>query len=588
MHRSGTSTATRAVNLLGVSLGDNEEKMMPPAPDNPEGFWENLDIHHFHNRLMARIGRRWDTARPMPELWWKSGIVHSFKGELERIVTSNFGSLPLWAWKEPQSCLLLPLWREILDKLGTKMSCLSVIRSPVDVAESLFKRNGIPLEKGVEIWFHYCLTALRDACGLPMVFLSYDKLLETWEPELRRCANALQLDWPGDEERLCEAMNTFIKPGMRHNRSSPAQLDRIPAPARELYQMLTEACGLPSLYDNRFDADIGRLFKEFHANKLVFIQGGKPPQVSVIVPVHNGARYLPECLDSILAQDFNDMEILIADDSSTDHSLKIVQHYAALEPRIRWWQNVQSVGQTLNHNICLLEAQGEFIKFVYPDDKLLGTSAIKKMALALASHPSASLASSASEVIDEQSREKERRDYLLPGIFTGEQIVRAGMEAIGNRIGEPAVPMFRKAQATSGFNDAYKQWWDLEMWFRLLEQGDFVYLSEPINTFRQHAIRQSESNRFNGVGLHEFWSLMETYYSNPKPWQKSFAAQRMLVNHARYLKKQRTNLNEYALAHLTKIKKLIHPTSHPLCWIERKGKHEFSKLKRIVTGIKRS
>ena len=48
MHRSGTSTVARAVNLLGVSLGE-DAKMMPPSPDNPEGYWEHVEINDFQN-----------------------------------------------------------------------------------------------------------------------------------------------------------------------------------------------------------------------------------------------------------------------------------------------------------------------------------------------------------------------------------------------------------------------------------------------------------------------------------------------------------------------------------------------------------
>src|SRR5262249_20665686 len=159
----------------------------------------------------------------------------------------------------------------------------------------------------------------------------------------------------------------------------------------------------------------------------------------------------------------------------------------------------------------------------------------------------------------------ERYDCLLPGICTWQRIVRSGVEA-GNKIVEPTIPMFRKSQATPGFNDTYKQWWDLEMWFRLLEQGDFVYLSEGLSAFRTHTAQQSKRNRFGEVGQHEFWSLMKTYYANPNPWQKGFASQRMLINHTRYLKKRREPLDENTLILLPQIKKLIHPSNYLLCW----------------------
>lgn len=306
------------------------------------------------------------------------------------------------------------------------------------------------------------------------------------------------------------------------------------------------------------------------------------PKVSVIIPVYNSERFLPECLDSILAQDFRDFEILIADDGSTDNSLEIIKRYAAKDSRIRWWRNPQNLGQTRNHNVCLQEARGEFIKFVHQDDKLLSASALQKMATALAENPAAALVGSASDVIDDHSRLKERRDFFKAGVWNGKQIIRASMEAVGNKIGEPSVVMFRKAQAARGFLNDYKQLWDLEMWYYLLEQGNFVYLAEPLCAFRQHAAQQSLVNRRHGIGQNEIWMLLETYYA--KPWLREIATQRMLVNHARFLKRNGAKLGLPAehLHLLAEIKAQINPVSYPLCWLERKALHNISRIRKMA------
>jgi glycosyltransferase involved in cell wall biosynthesis len=99
-------------------------------------------------------------------------------------------------------------------------------------------------------------------------------------------------------------------------------------------------------------------------------------KVSVLIPVYNCERYLAECLDSVLAQDLKDMEILISDDDSQDGTVDIIRQYAARDARIRWWQNPANLGQARNHNVCLQAARGEFIKFVHADDKFLQPSAL--------------------------------------------------------------------------------------------------------------------------------------------------------------------------------------------------------------------
>src|SRR5579884_4023286 len=114
--------------------------------------------------------------------------------------------------------------------------------------------------------------------------------------------------------------------------------------------------------------------------------------VSVLVPVFNGEGHLVQCLESILAQDFPDLEILVADDGSSDGSLEIIRHFAAREPRLHWWKNPRNFGLTANANVCLRAAKGEYVKFVHQDDKLLSPSAIRKLVAALDAHPSATLA----------------------------------------------------------------------------------------------------------------------------------------------------------------------------------------------------
>ena len=270
MHRSGTSTVTRAINLLGVQLGE-PAKMMPPTPDNAEGYWEHLEFYDLQVRLLAKLGRSWDIAEPWPAGWLEAEAIQPFKAELAQLIAANFANQPLWGWKEPRTCLLLPLWREVLEKSGTKLSCLFVVRNPVDVAGSLFRRDGVPFHKALGIWFHYNIVALRDAAGLPTVFLSYERLLAAWEPELRRCAAALKLDWPKDELQHRVAMADFIKPGLRHHESAPEQVLELPQPVQELYHALMEASQQPgSTPSHGFAETVNRLARDFHGYASFF------------------------------------------------------------------------------------------------------------------------------------------------------------------------------------------------------------------------------------------------------------------------------------------------------------------------------
>ena len=91
------------------------------------------------------------------------------------------------------------------------------------------------------------------------------------------------------------------------------------------------------------------------------------PKISVIVPVYKVEQYLPQCVESILAQTFTDFELLLIDDGSPDNSGKICDEYAAKDSRIRVFHKTNG-GVSSARNVGLDNAKGEWIAFVDSDD----------------------------------------------------------------------------------------------------------------------------------------------------------------------------------------------------------------------------
>lgn len=91
------------------------------------------------------------------------------------------------------------------------------------------------------------------------------------------------------------------------------------------------------------------------------------PKVSVIIPVYNVERYLGECLDSILGQTLKDIEVVCVDDGSTDGSAKILDDYAAKDPRARVIHQANA-GAGPARNAGLAAATGDYVAFFDPDD----------------------------------------------------------------------------------------------------------------------------------------------------------------------------------------------------------------------------
>ncbi len=119
------------------------------------------------------------------------------------------------------------------------------------------------------------------------------------------------------------------------------------------------------------------------------------PFVSVIVPVYNEEEHLPECIESILAQTYQNWECTIVNNKSTDGSLEIARRYAAKDARIRVHDNEQFLAMLANHNsaIRLISPRSKYCKVVLSDD-LIFPDCLEKMVAVAEAYPSVGVVSS--------------------------------------------------------------------------------------------------------------------------------------------------------------------------------------------------
>src|SRR6266487_1539553 len=103
-----------------------------------------------------------------------------------------------------------------------------------------------------------------------------------------------------------------------------------------------------------------------HEVEAVHLDALTQPLVTVLTPVYNGARYLTDCVESVLAQTYQNWEYVIVDNRSTDHSLEIAQRYAKQDSRIRIHSNEDFVDVISSHNIAFrqVSANSRYCKVV--------------------------------------------------------------------------------------------------------------------------------------------------------------------------------------------------------------------------------
>jgi len=136
------------------------------------------------------------------------------------------------------------------------------------------------------------------------------------------------------------------------------------------------------------------------------------PRVSIGLPVYNGEQFIRETLDSLLAQTFEDFELIISDNASIDKTEEICRAYAAKDQRIRYYRNQQNLGASWNSNRVFELSSGEYFKWTAHDD-LHAPDFLLKCIKVLDQDPSVILCHSQVRFIDEHGNFLRNYDIKL-------------------------------------------------------------------------------------------------------------------------------------------------------------------------------
>lgn len=136
------------------------------------------------------------------------------------------------------------------------------------------------------------------------------------------------------------------------------------------------------------------------------------PRVSIGLPVYNGERYLGEALESLLAQSFEDFELVVLDNASTDSTPGLVEAIAARDGRVRLVRNAGNIGAAPNFNRVFGLTSGEYFKWAAHDD-LCDPALLERCVEALDARPDAVLAHARSRIIGEEGEVLEDYDLRL-------------------------------------------------------------------------------------------------------------------------------------------------------------------------------
>ena len=116
------------------------------------------------------------------------------------------------------------------------------------------------------------------------------------------------------------------------------------------------------------------------------MSAGDSPRVSIGLPVYNGERFLVQAIESVLAQTFEDFELIVCDNASTDASGAIAQTYVERDSRVRYFRNASNLGAARNFNRTFELSRGEYFKWLAADD-LIAPTYLERCLAALGPRP---------------------------------------------------------------------------------------------------------------------------------------------------------------------------------------------------------
>lgn len=243
------------------------------------------------------------------------------------------------------------------------------------------------------------------------------------------------------------------------------------------------------------------------------------PAVSVLVPSYNHARFIGKCIDSVLAQTFEDWEMVVVDDGSTDETVEIARSYK--DPRIKVHVNQTNLGTYGNQNRCLDLATGDLAAVLNSDDYWRPTKLEKQVAL-LKAHPECPLSYTRGLQTNPKGEEV-RVEEAWSGLPTAEVHDLKPWMMADNRVLASSL-VFRRAFAR--FESSLRYSGDWVVVLKLIQRGPAAFVNEELMVWRIH----DENAHLHHVRhFSEEMRVREAILRNPDRWKVSDSDRPQLI-----------------------------------------------------------
>lgn len=214
--RSGTSALMHVLELLGVELGSGLK--VAKAGANDKGYFEHVALHEANVALFAACGGSWDDVAPRAERFFDAPAAAPQREQLRARIAAEFGAAPLWGFKDPELCLLVPLWEELLAGLGIAAAPVLIARHPLEAASSFARLRASGPQHGLLVWLRTMIAAERATRGRPRALVTYEQLLADPCGVGEQIGRALAIDWPRPPRSVAGELAAFLDASLHRHR----------------------------------------------------------------------------------------------------------------------------------------------------------------------------------------------------------------------------------------------------------------------------------------------------------------------------------------------------------------------------------
>jgi len=216
------------------------------------------------------------------------------------------------------------------------------------------------------------------------------------------------------------------------------------------------------------------------------------PGVSIGMPVYNGAALLVEALESITAQSYRDLEILVSDNASTDDTQAVVEAFARRDPRIRYLRNAENLGAPENFNAAFRASTRRYFKWASHDD-LLAPTFVERCVDALEADESVVIAFSRIVAVDDAGIVRKELPPQLPATSRDDPVARFTAVTTERHGGFPLWGVMRAdVLAQTQLHQRFPGG-DKVLLAEIALRGSFREVPEPLFRLRAHAGRSVAS-----------------------------------------------------------------------------------------------